>query len=113
MEPWTFRSGVTKAAKMKLSFLILALIAAVAGSVGLAQTPAPPNSRITQQEFRALFDANNVIVIDTRAANAYRVGHIPGSLLLPLEGLASWAPQYQKMVESLKAAKKPIVAYCA
>ena len=41
-----------------------------------------------------------------RAADTYKQGHIPGSLNVPVSNVADH-------VARLKAAKKPIVAYCA
>jgi rhodanese-related sulfurtransferase len=55
-----------------------------------------------------------VIIVDTRNADAYAQGHIPGAILLPLEGQLTWSDERQKtVVEPLKRAKKPIVTYCA
>ena len=47
-----------------------------------------------------------VLVIDTRSAEQYAGGHIPGAINVPLSAWAEHLPR-------LKAAKKPIVAYCA
>jgi predicted sulfurtransferase len=69
--------------------------------------------RMTQQDFKKLFASKNVVIVDTRRADEFRVGHIPGAILLPLEGLASWPPEYEKVVDSLKKATHPIVTYCA
>jgi predicted sulfurtransferase len=80
-------------------------------SFGQETADAP---RITQQEFRKLLAARNVIVVDTRNAEAFPAGHIPGALLLPLEGQLTWSEAYQRsVVEKLKTARKPIVTYCA
>ena len=68
----------------------------------------------TQQDFKKLIAAKNVIIVDTRNADAYAQGHIPGAILLPLEGRLTWSDERQKtVVEPLKRAKKPIVTYCA
>ena len=70
--------------------------------------------RISQQDFRKLVAARNVIVVDTRNADVYSAGHIPGALLLPLEGALTWPESYEKPVVSvLIATKKPVVTYCA
>jgi rhodanese-related sulfurtransferase len=69
--------------------------------------------RITQEEFKKLRAAGNVIVVDTRNPDAYAFSHIPGAVLLPLEGLQIWPAEYEKTFLKLKAAKKPIVTYCA
>ena len=70
--------------------------------------------RISQQDFKKLVAARNVIVVDTRNADVYSAGHIPGALLLPLEGALTWPESYEKPVVSvLIATKKPVVTYCA
>ena len=79
------------------------------------QVPPPGDGvlRITQQDFKKLQATSDVITVDTRNADAYARGHIPGAILLPLEGLLSWPPEFEKTADMLKAAKKPIVTYCA
>jgi rhodanese-related sulfurtransferase len=69
--------------------------------------------RITQQEFKKLLAAKNVIVVDTRLPEAYAQSHIPGAVLLPLENLLTWPEEYQPTVDMLKRSTKPVVAYCA
>lgn len=76
--------------------------------------PGDEAPRISQADFKKLVAAKNVIIVDTRNADAYAAGHIPGALLLPLEGQLTWSDADQKnVVEPLKHAKKPIVTYCA
>jgi rhodanese-related sulfurtransferase len=83
-------------------------------STGAAMQPEDEAPRITQADFKKLVAAKNVIIVDTRNADAYAAGHIPGALLLPLEGQLTWSDAAQKdVVEPLKHAKKPIVTYCA
>ena len=69
--------------------------------------------RISQQDFKKLFTARNVVVVDTRVEDVYPLGHIPGAVLLPLEGRLTWPETYEKTVVALIASKKPVVAYCA
>ena len=69
--------------------------------------------RITQADFKKLIAAKDVVVVDTRAADAFELGHIPGALLLPLEGQMTWPQEYEKTVATLVASKRPVVAYCA
>ncbi len=76
-----------------------------------AQTQAPPAGdelagapRISQAEFKKAVDAGTVLVIDVRDAQAYANGHVPGALSIPLDQLASHAPE-------LKGEKRPIVTY--
>ena len=69
--------------------------------------------RISQQDFKKLLAARNVVVVDTRVADVYALGHIPGALLLPLEGTLTWPESYEPTVSTLIAAKKTVVTYCA
>jgi predicted sulfurtransferase len=69
--------------------------------------------RISQQDFKKLIAARNVIIVDTRVADVYPLGHIPGAVLLPLEGALTWPESYEKTVSTLIATKKAVVTYCA
>jgi rhodanese-related sulfurtransferase len=76
-----------------------------------AQIDAP---RITQQDFKKLIAAKNVVIVDTRVADVFEEGHIPGALQLPLEGRMTWPDEYEKtVVPLLLKTKKPVVVYCA
>ena len=100
-----------KRALLVVAATLLPLAAMAAMSRAQPEDEAP---RITQAEFKKLIAAKNVIIVDTRNADAYRVSHIPGALLLPLEGQLTWSDEAQKnVVEPLKRAKKPVVTYCA
>lgn len=69
--------------------------------------------RISQQDFKKLIAARNVIIVDTRVADVYPFGHIPGAVLLPLEGSLTWPESYETTVSLLLATKKAVVTYCA
>jgi rhodanese-related sulfurtransferase len=69
--------------------------------------------RVSQQDFKKLVAARNVIIVDTRVADVYPRGHIPGAVLLPLEGALTWPESYEKTVGTLIATKKVVVTYCA
>jgi predicted sulfurtransferase len=93
--------------------LVAVAVLAAAGQAR-AQYATPDGApRITQQQFKSLIARKNVVIVDTRNEDVYRLGHIPGAILLPLEGLQIWPSQYQPVVEQLKKAGKPIVTYCA
>ena len=87
------------------------LLGAFAFAVQLA--PSDGARRISQVEFKKLHASKKVVVVDTRNEDAYRRGHIPGAILLPLEGQKIWPAEYTETVETLKASKIPIVTYCA
>ena len=69
--------------------------------------------RISQDDFKKLIAASNVVIVDTRVVEAFGLGHIPGALLLPREGAMTWPEEYEKVVARLIASKKPVVTYCA
>ena len=93
-----------------IATLLLALLPAAVSAQSADAIDAP---RISQQEFKKLFTAHNVIIVDTRNESAFAESHIPGAIKLPLEGQMTWPPEYEKTVSMLLAAKKPAVAYCA
>jgi predicted sulfurtransferase len=91
--------------------LFVSLCAVPSGQYAIQPDLAP---RISQQDFKKLVGEKNVIILDTRNEDVYKLGHIPGAVLLPLEGLETFdEPQYTPLIDSLKATRKPIVAYCA
>ena len=69
--------------------------------------------RITQQAFRKLVAAHNVVIVDTRNTDEFAKSHIAGALELPLEGRLTWADAYEKTVAILLKTRKPVVVYCA
>lgn len=97
--------------RLAVACALLALAAAGIGAQGPDAIDAP---RISMAEFKKLFAAKNVVIVDTRNADMFPVSHIPGALLLPLEGQMTWPMEYEKTtVPKLLAAKKPVVVYCA
>jgi predicted sulfurtransferase len=69
--------------------------------------------RITQEDFKKLIASKNVIIVDTRNEDAFRLGHIPGAIQLPLEGKQTWPESYEPTAQMLVKATKPVVTYCA
>jgi rhodanese-related sulfurtransferase len=93
--------------------LPLALLTLFSGH-GSAQGPdAIDAPRIAMQDFKKLFAAKNVVIVDTRNADEFAKSHIPGAVLLPLEGQLTWPESYEPTVKMLQTTKKPVVAYCA
>ena len=89
---------------------MVALLPAAASPQGADAIDAP---RITQQAFRKLVAANNVIIVDTRNTELFDVSHMRGALPLPLEGTLTWPEAYEKTVAVLLKTKKTVVTYCA
>jgi 3-mercaptopyruvate sulfurtransferase SseA len=87
----------------------VAVMALGAGAGARAEGDLAAVPRIGIEEFKKDLDADKLVVIDVRAAEGYRIGHIPGSINVPLGLLSTPSAELAK----LKAAKKPIVAYCA
>ena len=80
--------------------------AAPAAAAPAAQASPLVIERITLDDLKKAIAADTVLVVDVRGAEAYREGHIPGSISAPLAEL-------DKHLDTLKAAKKPIVTYCS
>jgi rhodanese-related sulfurtransferase len=93
--------------------MLIAIALVAAFTLRPAAQPIDGAPRISMEDFKKLRTAGNVIVVDTRNPDAYEFSRIPGAVLLPLEGLATWPAEYEKTFRELKAAKKPIVTYCA
>jgi predicted sulfurtransferase len=96
-----------------LAVLLAAATAESAPGRGAAQADAIDAPRITQQAFKKLVAADNVLVIDTRNLDAFTVSHMRGALPLPLEGRLTWPDEYEKTVALALKSKKPVVTYCA
>jgi len=69
--------------------------------------------RISQKDFKKLVAAKNVVIVDTRNLDSFQESHMPGALLLPLEGQLTWPDAYEKTVAVLLKTRKPVVVYCA
>jgi 3-mercaptopyruvate sulfurtransferase SseA len=65
-----------------------------------------PSLRIDWKEFKKLYDAKAIELVDVRGDVYFESGHIPGARSIPLE-------QVEKRVMELRRSKKPIVLYCA
>ena len=90
--------------------LLAALTAGMLAPAALAETPVPRTEaeipRVEFEQFRRDLAAARIVAIDVRSVEAYRHGHIPGALSVPESDLEARLPE-------LRAANKPIVAYCA
>lgn len=51
-----------------------------------------PYHKITAEEAKKMMDEGNVTVVDVRRADEYATGHIPGSILIPLESIGDEQP---------------------
>ena len=89
-------------------FIAAMVLGAGSFAAGLAQEQElnSPKLRIEWGEFKKLYDAKKIEVIDVRGAEAFELGHIPGARSVPLQ-------EVERRAEALKKLKKPIVTYCA
>jgi rhodanese-related sulfurtransferase len=85
--------------------VLLALLVSIALQAQ-ALTIDSPSLRISYEEFRKLHDAGQALVVDTRSEQAYRVGHIPGARLVPLQRL-------DQHLAELRKESRPVVTYCS
>ena len=76
-------------------------------STAAAVTPMPNTDRISMADFKKLYEAGSVVVVDVRSNEAYLGGHIPGALSIPEETING------AVAEKLKKMGKPIATYCS
>mgnify|MGYP003382087294 CR=1 FL=1 len=104
------RAGLTALLTLSLAALGCADARANRGGVDdskPAAAPMPASDRISMAEFKKLYSANELVVIDVRSQDAYLGGHIPGALSIPEETLNG------PVAEKLKKMGKPIATYCS
>ena len=65
-----------------------------------------PSLRIDWKDFKKLYDAKAIELIDVRGDVVFESGHIPGARSIPLA-------EVEKRATELRRSKKPIVLYCA
>jgi 3-mercaptopyruvate sulfurtransferase SseA len=68
---------------------------------------APEDARrITLADFKKLYDEGRVVVLDVRAAQTYREGHIAGAISAPLDTVVGRAGEW-------RGTDKVVVTYCS
>ena len=98
---------------LMLALLPAGLSRAESREGGAQSADAIDAPRISQQEFKKLVAANNVVIVDTRNLDAFEQSRMRGALALPLEGTLTWPDAYEKTVTILLKTRKPVVTYCA
>src|SRR5262245_23078851 len=73
----------------------------------LAQEPVSPG-RISIQAFIRMHALNGALVLDVRSTEAYRAGHIPGAIHVPLDHIEARAEELQSLVQH-----RLVVTYCS
>jgi len=92
-----------------LVFAVVALVVMTprrAAAQEREEDTSSPSLRIDWTEFKKLYDAKAIELIDVRGDVFFESGHIPGARSIPLD-------QVEKRAAELSRAKKPIVLYCA
>lgn len=94
--------------RRKPVFLLLLLALGLTGASTSARQDdlASPRLRVEWAEFKKLYDAGKVVVVDVRSPEAYESGHIPGSRSVPLEEVEARGGELKKL-------NRPVVFYCA
>ena len=96
--------------RLAMAALLLAMLPASGRAQSADAIDAP---RITQQAFKKLVAANNVVIVDSRNSDEFAASHMRNALPLPLEGRLTWPDAYEKTVAILLKTRKPVVVYCA
>lgn len=72
-----------------------------------AAAPMPTTDRMSMADFKKMYEAGTVVVVDVRSNDAYLGGHIPGALSIPESTIN------EAVAEKLKKMGKPIATYCS
>ena len=74
-------------------------------TVQIAQSTPEEARRISLEEAKAAFDKGNVVIVDTRDANAFKAEHIKGAINIPV---GEFEKRYQELPPN-----KQIIVYCS
>jgi rhodanese-related sulfurtransferase len=94
--------------------LLVAMCAIALGASGAGQsspgTPDRPSEppRIQLDDFRRLQAAGAVLIVDVRDVTAFKRGHIPHAISVPLDQIEARAAEIE-----VRARQRPIVTYCS
>jgi len=77
-------------------------------TVGPASAEVATLGRIRIESFIRMHAMKAVLVLDVRGTDAYRAGHIPGAVHVPLDHIAARAEELQALVRN-----RMVVAYCS
>jgi rhodanese-related sulfurtransferase len=91
---------------LKLAVVMCVAVLAMPAPMAAQDDLTSPKLRMEWAEFKKLYDAGRLVVVDVRDPEAFEASRIPGSINVPLDEVA-------KRVDELKKHGKPIVFYCA
>jgi rhodanese-related sulfurtransferase len=91
---------------MRVLMVMLAAVLAAPTVMARQDDLLSPKLRVEWAEFKKLYDAGRVVVVDVRDQEAFEAWRIPASINVPLD-------QVETRVAELKKHGKPIVFYCA
>lgn len=102
--------AVAALARVARAGIVAAVFVAGAACLFARQNVAVPEvaTRLDMAEFVRLRGTNDVFVVDVRSVAAYRSGHIPGAINLPMDELDSRAAAVARTAD-----RRMIVAYCS
>jgi rhodanese-related sulfurtransferase len=84
------------------------IVVAAVGAARAQESDLGTAPRISMADFKSLYTANRVLIIDVRDEASFATGHMPGARSIPLARLLDPA-----IITELKATQKAIVLYCA
>jgi rhodanese-related sulfurtransferase len=107
------RAGIRFMTLAGLALVALSVTPLAARTSQGSQAVATPDTksdvpRLSMADFKTMFAAGNVLVIDVRDAGSFKAGHIPGAVNV-------WADEFAKHVAELKAkaSGRAVVLYCS
>jgi rhodanese-related sulfurtransferase len=86
--------------------MVLACVPAAGQEAGRGREPVL--GRIAIEDFIQLHAFNGALVLDVRGTDAYRAGHIPGAVHVPLDQIEARAEEIQALVKH-----RAVVTYCS
>ena len=95
--------------------LPVGVLVALLGPIVSAQTSEADRlkavPRTTVAELKALIakGEGQVVIVDVRSVEGYRLGHLPGAIAVPLDTVADRAAE----LKALSGGTKAIVTYCS
>jgi hypothetical protein len=91
--------------RMRTFVLLFGALSAIAPAA-MARQDETASPKLRWAEFKKLYDAGRIEVIDVRGDEAFAAGHIPKARSIHVE-------QVDTHADALKKLKKPIVTYCS
>lgn len=96
-----------------MTTMVALALACAAVQFASAQQPSTNSGplaipRLKLDDFRARHATGSILVVDVRDEFSYKVGHIPGSISIPLPVVDERASEVRE-----RAGQRPVVTYCS